>query len=186
VDQYTVTIAPDNLEGTQTVVRLEVDAGTPRITEVSVKSCNATRVSAPQMPAIDLELLLRAVLPAIGSTAGSPDNPQSADRGSGGLVATTTPRQRRPIPETSRPGSAPKRAGSPRMVKSGTAATGPSKSSKQRVYRTMPADFTDAYGRDTMSRLAERFGVPQHTVQAWIKTARKQGTIPPARRRRSA
>jgi hypothetical protein len=55
----------------------------------------------------------------------------------------------------------------------------------QRNYRVMPTDFLSRYGTSTMAELAAAYGVPLYTIQSWIGTARKQGKLPPARKRRS-
>jgi transposase-like protein len=46
----------------------------------------------------------------------------------------------------------------------------------------MPADFVERYEQSsTIGALAESYGVPRHTAQAWINTARRHGQIKPAK-----
>lgn len=61
---YTLTIAPDDGQGTQTVVNLQLDNGRPTITGLHLVALDSTGLSANQLPAINLELLLAAIMPA--------------------------------------------------------------------------------------------------------------------------
>jgi hypothetical protein len=56
-----------------------------------------------------------------------------------------------------------------------------------RVRRLMPDDFPQTYNNQasTVAALADAYGVPRHTAQGWINTARKRGLIEPARSRAS-
>ncbi len=70
MQQYTVTITPDDGEGAQTIVRLEVNRNVPRIKELRLTAGRNGSLSTAQLPAINLEMLLAAVMPA-GTTAPS-------------------------------------------------------------------------------------------------------------------
>jgi hypothetical protein len=61
---YTITITPDDTSRASTTLRVDVSDDTPRITELLVQAGTATGLSAQQLPAVDLDLLLRAVTPS--------------------------------------------------------------------------------------------------------------------------
>src|SRR5215475_8787767 len=65
VQRYTVTIAPEDPGGAQTTVKVEIDVGGPRITEVTMRAGKRSHLGAANIPAIDFELLLRAVTPPV-------------------------------------------------------------------------------------------------------------------------
>jgi hypothetical protein len=64
MSSYTITITPDDTSRASTTLRVDVSNNTPRITELLVRAGAATGLSAQQLPAVDLDLLLRAVTPA--------------------------------------------------------------------------------------------------------------------------
>jgi hypothetical protein len=61
---YTISITPDDTSRASTTLRVDVSDNAPRITELLVRAGAATGLSAHQLPAVDLDLLLRAVTPA--------------------------------------------------------------------------------------------------------------------------
>src|SRR5215475_15908243 len=74
VQRYTVTIAPEDPVGAQTTVKVEIDAGGPRITEVTMRAGARSHLAAANISAIDFDLLLRAVMPPVVPAPRSPDN----------------------------------------------------------------------------------------------------------------
>jgi hypothetical protein len=67
VKQYTVTITPDDGVGAETVIKLDVNGVTPRVKELRLTAGDNGSLSTSQLPAINLELLLAAVMPAATS-----------------------------------------------------------------------------------------------------------------------
>jgi hypothetical protein len=77
VSSYTITIAPDDHTRATTTLRVEVTDTAARITELLVRAGEGDGLSAAQLPAVDLDQLLRAVTPATltpAVTAGAADN----------------------------------------------------------------------------------------------------------------
>ncbi len=64
MSSYTITITPDDTSRASTTLRVDVSDNAPRITELVVRAGTATGLSAQQLPAVDLDLLLRAITPA--------------------------------------------------------------------------------------------------------------------------
>lgn len=288
---YTVTITPDDGDGAQTVVTLEVNGAAPRITELWLRAGANGSLSTGQLPDINLEQLLAAVtpgarIPAVTDSIGADSIGTGLDA-SGPAVAAraaatvsepvpagtvivvppaatvdasvpapvpspaneiapgaTAPRKaaarpaRKTAPGPARTASARKPAarkpasrkanvtpGQTAAAKASpgtgtsktTAATspagkgvakaspdkptpgkaGPRKAKpastspsdgpvKERIYRTVPDDFVNTFGKTTMADLAEIYHVPLHTIQGWARTARKQGKIPPGRRAKTS
>ncbi|MFD0821984.1 hypothetical protein ACFQ0D_27530, partial [Micromonospora zhanjiangensis] len=64
MSSYTITIAPDDSSQATTTLRVEsTDTGT-RITELLVRAGDGEGLGVNQLPAVDLNQLLRAVIPA--------------------------------------------------------------------------------------------------------------------------
>src|SRR3989440_6983373 len=64
MSSYTITITPDDTTRASTTLRIDVSDNAARITELLVRAGAAAGLSAQQLPAVDLDLLLRAVNPA--------------------------------------------------------------------------------------------------------------------------
>lgn len=179
--RYTITITPDNGRGAATVVKLEVNGTTPRITELNIKADPNTGLSASQLPAIDLEMLLAAIMPATGVvpavTAAPPVSPKQAGVPAPAISATAAA----PAAKAATARKPAKKA-QPGTARKAPAAQTPAPR-KGRAYRTMPDDFIASFGKTTMTDLADVYEVPRHTIQGWVTTARKQGKLPPAHTR---
>ncbi len=66
MSSYTISIAADDPSRATTTVRVELNGATARITELVVRAGEGDGLTAGQIPAIDLDLLLKAVTPAVG------------------------------------------------------------------------------------------------------------------------
>jgi hypothetical protein len=66
MSSYTITIAADDPSRAITTLKVEVSDTIPRITELVVRAGQGDGLTAGQIPAVDLDLLLRAVAPAAG------------------------------------------------------------------------------------------------------------------------
>src|SRR5262245_24001251 len=75
MSSYTITITPDDTARASTTVRVDVTDNAARITELLVKAGGPNGLAAHQLPAVDLELLLRAIEPA-----GAPAAPRRSRR----------------------------------------------------------------------------------------------------------
>ncbi|MGC5022844.1 hypothetical protein [Micromonospora sp. DT47] len=62
----TITIAADDPSRAITTLKVEVNDTTPRITELVVRAGQGDGLTAGQIPAVDLDLLLRAIAPTAG------------------------------------------------------------------------------------------------------------------------
>ena len=60
---YTITIAPDDSSQATTTLRVELEGGEARITDLHVRAAQGAGLTAGQLPAVDLDLLMRAVTP---------------------------------------------------------------------------------------------------------------------------
>ncbi|MGC5022976.1 hypothetical protein [Micromonospora sp. DT47] len=66
MSSYTITITADDPSRAITTLKVEVNDTTPRITELVVRAGQGDGLTAGQIPAVDLDLLLRAIAPAAG------------------------------------------------------------------------------------------------------------------------
>jgi hypothetical protein len=66
MSSYTITIAADDPSRATTTLKVEVSESVPRITELVVRAGQGDGLTAGQIPAVDLDLLLRAIAPAAG------------------------------------------------------------------------------------------------------------------------
>ncbi|MCW3844918.1 hypothetical protein ONA70_33095 [Micromonospora yasonensis] len=64
MSSYTITIAADDPNRATTTLKVEVSDTIPRITELVVRAGQGDGLTAGQIPAVDLDLLLRAIAPA--------------------------------------------------------------------------------------------------------------------------
>jgi hypothetical protein len=200
VRKYTITITPDDGLGAATVISLEVNGATPRITKLELTAGEGASLSTEQLPAINLEMLLASVLPAAASTAAvtaaaapaiagvtrapASQAPEPANTGDESVAVT------RPKPRAARKATAGKTAKAPEAKKKPSGATRSAVPAAQpatgRTYRTMPDDFVSTFNQaKTIAAVADYYAVPHHTAQGWINTARRRGLIAPARKRNS-
>ncbi len=125
LSSYTISIAPDDPTRATTTLRVEVTDNTARVTELLVRAGEGGGLTAGQLPAVDLDQLLRAVSPATQvpavHTAAEPTlsdltvEPTTAQRppttntepsaATGAAVASTDPATKAPAP--AEPVSAP-------------------------------------------------------------------------------
>jgi hypothetical protein len=175
---YTITITPDN--GAQTTVRVDASGSAPRITTLAVQAQDGAGLAPGQLPAVDLELLLRALTPTgkgreISAPAATEETaPARRSRGTRpgratgrrggstkparGAKATTAKATRRSTPN--------------RRASAESAAAG-------RAYRRTPDDLVETYGQaGSITAVADHYGVPRHTAQGWIGRLRRLGQLP--------
>jgi hypothetical protein len=195
---YTITITPDDTARGSTTLRVDVSESTPRITELVVRAGTDSGLSARALPAVDLDLLLRAITP------GAPVAKGKAVTAAGGtaapVVETTAPAATAAAAEESAPASGRRRRGakSTGRGRAGTAKASAKEtepgarasrsrsadraarrgSDSPRAYRRAPGDLLDVYQRvGGVTALAGHYGVPRHTAQSWIRRLRAQGVL---------
>ncbi|MGS2620112.1 hypothetical protein ACVCAH_37465 [Micromonospora sp. LZ34] len=78
MSSYTITIAADDPSQATTTMRVELNGATARITELVVRAGEGDGLTAGQIPAVDLDLLLRAVTPAVGGQQALTVSPAAA------------------------------------------------------------------------------------------------------------
>nr|WP_052165599.1 hypothetical protein [Micromonospora purpureochromogenes] len=72
MSSYTITIAANDPSRATTTVTVELNGATARITELLVRAGEGDGLTAGQIPAVDLDLLLKAVTPAVGGQQAIP------------------------------------------------------------------------------------------------------------------
>ena len=222
---YTVTVAPDDAREATAVIRYEFTGDTPRITNFSLVAAEGRSLSTAQVPAIDFEKLLGAVLPAVSVTPASPAiarsiapaavetavaepanaraitpaaiSPRVETDGNALRSASPKPRTRAartaPAKATATPAKkAPASKATPRKTATPAKKTAAGKARKAAPpapstasgRNTMPENFVEIYRQaPTRTAIADYFNVKDYTAQSWIKTARRRGLIPDARKR---
>lgn len=91
-----------------------------------------------------------------------------------------------PVRKAATPKAAPTKKTSPKKAPATVdrKASDPVAATDKRARRFMPDDFAEVYRQaSTVAAVADFYGVPAHTAQGWVKTARKHGMIDPARSR---
>lgn len=78
MSSYTISIAADDPSRATTTVRVELNGATARITELVVRAGEGDGLTAGQIPAVDLDLLLKAVAPAVGGQQALTVSPAAA------------------------------------------------------------------------------------------------------------
>jgi hypothetical protein len=164
VSTYNITITPQDDPRIQTTVSVEVEGSgrAVRVTEMTVRAAKGAGLPGARLPAVDVELLLRAILPPVA------DDETPARTGRRGRVPAGKAVRAKRVPPERR---ASKRAGAVAVRRADKAATG-----DMRAYRRMPDDLAERYQElSSITALAAHYGVPRHTAQGWMNRLRKQG-----------
>jgi hypothetical protein len=163
VSTYNITITPQDDPRVQTTVSVEVE-GTGRavrVTEMTVRAAEGAGLPGARLPAVDVELLLRAILPPAEEEPPRPGRRGRAPAAKARRAAAAPAAERR---ATKRTAAAARRAAK-------KASTG-----DMRAYRRMPDDLAKTYQElGSITGLAAHYGVPRHTAQGWMNRLRKQG-----------
>jgi hypothetical protein len=172
MSEYIVTIVPvidDEFAGpaTQTIVRIDTQAGRPAVKEFTVRAPEGSGLVTSELSYLDIESLLRAFEPcAAADAAPRVDTAAEPEAGSAG--------SRRSVqPKAAAPTSARRAAAAGRAAADG--GVPPS-----RAYRRAPdpAELEAAYAEaGSISGLAAHFDVPVHTAQGWITRARRKKAL---------
>src|SRR2546430_2659121 len=93
MSSYTITITPDDTTRASTTLRVDVSEDAARITELLVRAGSATGLAAHQLPAVDLDLLIRAITPG-GSPAALRSSTRSVAAESASAVESPAPSRR--------------------------------------------------------------------------------------------
>jgi hypothetical protein len=181
MSSYTITITPDDTTRASTTLRVDVSDNAARITELLVRAGAAAGLSPQQLPAVDLDLLLRAVTPATPTSI-------TATAAQAGEVESPAPRRRR-SGTPAEPATTAKRTGR-RAAKTATGGEPPAKSKGgakaggrgERAYRRAPADLVEVYGQlGGVTAVARHYQVPRYTAQSWVRRLRNEGQLPAGR-----
>lgn len=194
---YTITITPEEGHGARTTVRVDLDGDTARIVEVAVRSPDGASVSEDQLSLVDLDLLMRAVRPALEAAPAEPmpvtrrnrrepTTPAPAAK-RGAKRAAAKPAKAEPAKAAGRPPAkaTTTRASATRKAAAASASPTPASPSRSRsastsatqarAYRRVPEDLLDRFEEiGTVTALAAHYGVPRHTAQGWINRMRQQ------------
>lgn len=168
---YNITITPQDDPRIQTTVSVEVERSgrAVRVTEMTVRAVEGAGLPGARLPAVDVELLLRAILPPEAAEA-----TEAEPRGRAARAARITPgRGRRTAPEAreAKRTAPAARRGAAKAAKAAKATNG-----DIRAYRRMPDDVLNTYAElHSITALATHYGVPRHTAQGWMNRLRKQG-----------
>jgi hypothetical protein len=171
VNHYTITITPDTSGAAVTTVRVLLDGERARITDLAVRAGEGQGLSARALPSVDLDMLLRAVLPATapGNSATRVELAPSRRRGRTRAGAASPSRGQNRRAATTPAEAAPTRSASRRA----------SDPESGRAYRRMPDDLADVFARlGSVTRVAEHYAVPRHTAQGWVGRLRSSGVLP--------
>lgn len=161
---YNITITPQDDPRIQTTVSVEVEGSgrAVRVTEMTVRAVQGAGLPGARLPAVDVELLLRAILPPVGE-----DEPPARTGRRGRVPAGKAVRAKRATAE---------RRGSKRTSAAATRRGEKASTGDMRAYRRMPEDLADRYQElSSITALATHYGVPRHTAQGWMNRLRKQG-----------
>jgi len=171
VSTYVITITPDNdgaagAATAHTTVRVDISTGQTRITELTVRAASGGGLAPADLPPVDLDLLVRAL---------TAPTPPPALRPVAEPVDDFPPAPRRRPRKSAAKKAAPAKA-TKSVAKKATKRT--AASAGTRAYRRMPEpdEVMDVY-RETgsITAVADRFGVPRHTVAGWARRLRAQG-----------
>jgi hypothetical protein len=197
MSSYTITITPDDTTRASTTLRVDVSDNAARITELLVRAGAAAGLSARQLPAVDLDLLLRAVNPAVptsipaavtesADTPGESPPPRARARAGRATSARATSARttsarggRRGAGKQAEPKAA-KRGGG-RAARATKKSAAKAAAGGERAYRRAPADLVQVFGElGGATAVARHYQVPRYTAQSWIRRLRNEGQLPAA------
>jgi len=189
MSSYTITITPDDASLASTTLRVDVSENLPRITELMVRAGAAAGLSPNQLPAVDLDMLLRAVSPsAFQSIASSaPERLPAAESPATPAAAAERPagaRRRRAVAQAEPKGGkrGGRASGGEQPAKGGRAKKAAAKATGERAYRRAPDDLVQVFERlGGVTAVARHYQVPRYTVQSWIRRLRREGQVPAGR-----
>jgi hypothetical protein len=174
VARYVITITPDDADAAgaasaQTTVRVDTSSGQTRITELTVRAADGGGLAPGDLPAVDLDLLIRALA--------APASSQALDSTVVHLEppAEQAPARRRTGGRKAAGRKAAKKAAVKKATRARKAASG---EREVRAYRRMPDpdEVLAAYARTgSITGLAQYYGVPRHTANGWARRLRQQG-----------
>jgi hypothetical protein len=186
---YTITITPDDTSRASTTLRVDVSDTAARITELLVRAGTAAGLAAHQLPAVDLDLLLRAISPggspsAIRSGAevahtesAVASGPVASGRRGAGRRTRATGRSTAKATTGNSSRTGEKAAKATRTAAKKTTGTG-----GERAYRRAPADLVEVFEQlGGVTAVARHYGVPRHTAQSWVRRLRNEGRLPAGR-----
>src|SRR4051794_28971212 len=144
---YTLTITPDDGVGAETVVKLQVDGATPRITKLELTAASGQTLATSQLPAINLEMLLASVQSATAAPI-TPTPAATAVQQPPVVAAPSKPAAatgRNRAKQAAAPKAKPVPKAKPKATGKTTAAATAKKPQGARAYRTLPGDFASVY-----------------------------------------
>jgi hypothetical protein len=180
MNSYTITITPDDTSRASTTLRVDLSGNAARITELLVRAGTATGLAAHQLPAVDLDLLLRAISPggspaAVRSAAGSVTHAEAASAS----VSESTAPTRGSTARRQRGGAKQAKAAKAAGDKPAKTARAAKKTGGERAYRRAPADLIQVFQQvGGVTAVARHYGVPRHTAQSWVRRLRNEGQLP--------
>jgi len=186
---FTITITNDDATGAQTTIRVDTSTGGPVVTELTVRAAHGGGLTPHQLPAVDLEQLIGALVPSQQAAI--------THRPAARTAATAQPTAAAPTAEAPKPSGARRGAGTSTRTKTGGRKAPAKKATRSRLtraekstareavngrraYRRMPEanEVATAYRQaGSASGVAEHFDVPRHTAAGWIRRLRGQGVL---------
>jgi hypothetical protein len=190
---YTITITPNDEEvGPLTTIRVDTASGNARVTELTVRAAEGGGLSPQQLPVVNLEQLIAALVPpapaAITATPSPTEPPPAHTEPPAAEVSEESPVPPAPSARIGRPtrakraerkAPAKKAPSRTRRAKADT-ATAAQPTNGRRAYRRMPeaVDVLAAYREvGGTTALARHYGVPRHTATGWLRRLRSQGML---------
>jgi hypothetical protein len=159
VSSYTITIAADDPAHATTTLRVDVTDSAARISELLVRAGDGDGLTAGHIPAVDLDLLLRAVTPAAGAPAAiaappagepaTPDDISGRFKGSAAAAPAVPPAAEASQPAADAPPPPPRNTTAARAPRQRRAETKPAARTATRA-----ADGSTSHSRPTARKAA--------------------------------
>jgi hypothetical protein len=149
---YTITITSNDEAGAQTTIRVDTASGSARITELTVRAAEGGAIFPQQLPAINLDQLIAALVPsvptAITATTGSSEQVPAEQPATGQVPAEQSATEQAPaLAEVSVADVSEESAETPEAPASSTRVGRSSRPKK--AARTAPAKKAPARSRQT-------------------------------------
>jgi hypothetical protein len=181
---FTITITNDDASGAQTTIRVDTSTGGPVVTELTVRAAHGGGLTPHQLPAVDLEQLIGALVPSQQAAITHRPAPRTAAVAQPTAEAPKTAGTRRGAGTSTRAKTGGRKAPAKKATRSrltrAEKSTAREAVNGRRAYRRMPEanEVAEAYRQaGSASGVAEHFDVPRHTAAGWIRRLRGQGVL---------
>jgi hypothetical protein len=171
---YTITITSNDETAAQTTIRVDTASGSARITELTVRAAEGGGIFPQQLPALNLDQLIAALVPPAPTAIASSDESPTASAESAAASAESAPASAELVP--TEPASSESAAVEQASAQADVPESAPSpEASDEPVETPQPASVSARGGRSSRAKKAARTA-PAKTAPARSRQTKAERT----------